>query len=447
MDNIMATDGVSKRGRVLMVAFHFTPAGGSGTQRSLKFARYLPEFRWDVEVLTARTTVHELLDPTLMAEVPSCVAVHSTPCFIPGVQFGIRGWYPDFVGFPDRFANWFPFAVRKGRRLLRERHFDVVYATHPARTALLIGWALACSSGLPLVCDLRDPWLDGESREYFSSLWGSRLYFWLFRRLERGIMRRAARIIVNSKQVQNDLAARFPEIQEKVMLLPNGYDETDFGGVVAAKSDDRCVTFVHAGEIYPMLRDPRPLLEAFEDLIREGTIGTDDVKVRFVGGGDRFASEEFRSWLQGKAVSETVAIEPPVSHRAAIAQMLGADVLLLLQISALSNSQIPAKVFEYLRTGRPILTLAPSGSATGQMAAMARNSWTLDGEDSAGLRSALREIVALHREGKLRDSFPVGGQFERREMTKQLSSILSSCLPVALAGAISENESCELSRS
>src|SRR5882762_5129938 len=155
MENVMASEGAGKRGRVLMVAFHFPPAGGSGTQRSLKFARYLPEFGWDVEVLTARKAVHEVLDPTLVAEVPSCIAVHSTPCFIPGVQFGIRGWYPDFIGFPDRFANWFPFAVRKGCRLLREKHFDVVYATHPTRTALLTGWALACSGDLPLVCDLR----------------------------------------------------------------------------------------------------------------------------------------------------------------------------------------------------------------------------------------------------------------------------------------------------
>ena len=122
-------------GRVLMVAFQFPPAGGSGTQRTLKFARYLPEFGWDVEILTARAAVHEAQDPTLLAEVPQSVPVHHAPCFIPGTELGIRGWYPSFMNFPDRYSNWFPFATRFGRRLLRERRFDVIYATHPTRTA------------------------------------------------------------------------------------------------------------------------------------------------------------------------------------------------------------------------------------------------------------------------------------------------------------------------
>ena len=37
-----------------MVAYHFPPlAGGSGIQRTLRFAQYLPEFGWQPLVLTA----------------------------------------------------------------------------------------------------------------------------------------------------------------------------------------------------------------------------------------------------------------------------------------------------------------------------------------------------------------------------------------------------------
>ncbi len=39
---------------VLMIAYYFPPMGGAGVQRTLKFAKYLPEFGWSPHVLTVR---------------------------------------------------------------------------------------------------------------------------------------------------------------------------------------------------------------------------------------------------------------------------------------------------------------------------------------------------------------------------------------------------------
>jgi hypothetical protein len=48
------------RRRLLLVAFHYPPIqGSSGVHRSLAFSRYLPEFGWDVSVLTVATRAHE----------------------------------------------------------------------------------------------------------------------------------------------------------------------------------------------------------------------------------------------------------------------------------------------------------------------------------------------------------------------------------------------------
>ena len=292
--------------------------------------------------------------------------------------------------------------------------------------------------------DLRDPWFGGTHRRYFSALWGAHLYFRWIHQLEAKIMRYAARILVNTKQVQDDLTSRFPEAREKVFVLPNGYDESDFQGIVPQKPQQGGLTFLHSGEIYPQYRDPRPLLEAFEDLIREGTIQSDNVKVRFVGGGDWIASAEFWASLEGKAVQGIITIEPPVTHREAVSQMLSADVLLLLQASPLANGQIPAKVFEYLRAGRPILSVTPSDSASAEMAALARNQWRVDASKPTDLRDALRDIVARHRAGELQASYPAGEKFERREMARSLRGVLCACLPET--SAMRERESCGLSR-
>ena len=46
--------------RVLMIAFHFPPlAGSSGIQRTLRFARHLPQFGWEPLVLTAHPRAYE----------------------------------------------------------------------------------------------------------------------------------------------------------------------------------------------------------------------------------------------------------------------------------------------------------------------------------------------------------------------------------------------------
>ena len=58
------------RRRVLLVSYHFPPVGGAGVQRPAKFARYLPDFGWDVSVLQAANPSVPLLDPTLLADLP-----------------------------------------------------------------------------------------------------------------------------------------------------------------------------------------------------------------------------------------------------------------------------------------------------------------------------------------------------------------------------------------
>ncbi len=53
---------------VLLVTYRFPPLGGSGVQRALKLARYLPDAGWRVHVLTAGHTHYPLIDATLNGE-------------------------------------------------------------------------------------------------------------------------------------------------------------------------------------------------------------------------------------------------------------------------------------------------------------------------------------------------------------------------------------------
>ena len=68
-------------------------------------------------------------------------------------------------------------------------------------------------------------------------------------------------------------------------------------------------------------------------------------------------------------VDDIVETLPPLPYREALAEMMRADALMVMQGDN-CNEQVPAKVYEYLRAKRPILCLA---DPTGDTAAVMRD--------------------------------------------------------------------------
>src|SRR5438128_8228914 len=166
--------------RVLMVAYLFPPIANSGTQRPLKFAKYLTSCGWEPIVLTADRPPNEQIDPRLLHEVPADIRVLRVPMlnervgdllgrslpvgasarsrFATGISWRLRERWQR----PDLYALWRPTARRAAVRAFREIGFDVVYATGFPWTSLLIGRDVSHATGCPLVADFRDPWVADE---------------------------------------------------------------------------------------------------------------------------------------------------------------------------------------------------------------------------------------------------------------------------------------------
>jgi glycosyltransferase involved in cell wall biosynthesis len=412
-------------------------------QRTLKFARYLPELRWDVEVLTVRPRAYDTLDLSMLDQIPKQVSVHRTFCPHPAKHMSIGGRYPGIFNFLDRFVYWFPFGVWKGWQLLRHGRFDVIYSTSPTRTAHLIAGTLARWTGIPWVCDFRDPWLDATNEPRVLRAFGGKTLVRFLRARERDIVKRANRVIVNTAPSKADLAGRHSDLDSsRIDVLPNGYDEADFDGISAAIRNvpDRCLVLLHSGEIYPVTRDPHPLIEAVASLVNSGRIAMNDVHMRFIGSGPALESGSFHNWLRERSMEKMVSIEPRMAHKPCIAQMLAADVLLLLQCTPEANVQVPAKFYEYLRTGKPMLTMAPMSSATAQITTECRAGWVLDSKDAAGLRAAVLEMVALHQAGALKPNRVSSTKYERRQLTIRLAKIFDECCQTGPAPVAQESE-------
>ncbi len=115
--------------RVLFIAYLFPPIANSGTQRPLKFARYLPANGWTPIVLTAANTAEHPTDPGLLADVPSTAPVIRVPMLndqigriAAGLGLGTAAgdrlagglsWrLREHFQRPDMFALWRPTARR-----------------------------------------------------------------------------------------------------------------------------------------------------------------------------------------------------------------------------------------------------------------------------------------------------------------------------------------------
>ena len=69
--------------RVLIITYYWPPSGGSGVQRWVKFAKYLPKEGWQPVIYTPENPELTAVDRTLAAEIPPEAEVIKRPIFEP----------------------------------------------------------------------------------------------------------------------------------------------------------------------------------------------------------------------------------------------------------------------------------------------------------------------------------------------------------------------------
>jgi len=178
---------------------------------------------------------------------------------------------------------------------------------------------------------------------------------------------------------------------------------------------------LHSGIVYPSERDPSKLFAALRSLRNTGRLRAGDLVIRFRA---PVHEELLRRLATEFDVAIFIEIAPSLPYREALREMCGADGLVVLQ-AANCNQQIPAKLYEYLRAGRPILGLAdPVGDTAGALrAAGVRHIAAL--EDESAIADIIERYVADLRAGHA--AGPVVERVRaasRRERTRELAQLL-----------------------
>lgn len=356
----MLPEQTAGRRRALMVAFHFPPqAGSSGILRTLNFVKNLTPLGWDSSVLTATPRAFEEQRNDLVDSIPTTTHVLRATAFDAARHLSIQGKYPRMFALPDRWSSWWPAAVWLGLREIRRQHPDLVWSTYPIATAHLIGGTLSRLSGLPWVADFRDPMIN---RGYPSDPWQRRVWQWL----EERVLRYASACVFTTPHAAQAYAARYPEQAGKCHVIENGFDDEAFEQVQANREgvEPGRLLLLHSGLIYPKDRDPSTFFAAVRRLIEAGQLDAAHLCIRFRA---PHHDAEVKACAEQHGLSHCVDVAPPIPYHRAIAEMMGADLLLVFQGSNF-NTQIPAKIYEYLRAQRPLLgVLDPAGGTAAQL--------------------------------------------------------------------------------
>jgi len=381
--------------KVLFVAFHFPPySGGSGVHRAFRFACYLPENGWRPYVLTAHERAYEKVDPAGLAVLGGDACVIRAFALDAQRHMAFRGRYLRWSALPDRWVNWAAAAVAVGLVKLYKEKIDLILVTFPIATAVLIGVILHRLTRKPLVVDFRDSMTEDE---YPREAKTRAVYKWI----ERSAVESGSRFIFTTPSARRMYLNRYPGLAgDKCIVIPNGYDDHDFAGAAPGhpsrqrRAEGR-VRLVHAGVIYPEDRDPRAFFGALRRLKEDGVIDAASLAVDLRASGFESYYSEL---LKALGIDDLVHLLPALPHRDALEDMRAADGLLLLQ-AASCNHQIPAKVYEYLRLGKPILALTPGKSDTAALLTEVGGATIAELSDEDSILEAMPAFIESVRRG------------------------------------------------
>jgi glycosyltransferase involved in cell wall biosynthesis len=314
---------------------------------------------------------------------------------------------------PDARKGWNKFAFAKAEELLKIHDFKAVITTGPPHSTHLIGQKLQAKFGVKWLADFRDPWTDIY---YYNELYPTPVAKWLDRRMERHVLESADAVAVVSADMKRLFAAKSAKISaEKIAVLPNGFDESDFENWTEPANE--LFTLLYSGTVthkYGL----QTLFRVADEMAAAGK----KIRLIFAGKQDEIVQKQLAALKHVEVV-----LKGYVSHSEAVKLLLQTDALLLAIPDLPDNKGVlTGKLFEYLAAQRPILCLGPTDGDAAAIILEAQAGVTHDYTDAAAIRHHLENLYQ-NWEQKTTPTFNAGvvKSFSRKAVANQLAELIS----------------------
>jgi len=372
---------VSRRPHLLYVAWGYPPCRGGGVYRALATPNAFAAAGWDVTVLTvARETFTRYTgaDEALEALIDPRITVVRTPFRWDALETDVREWSwlrahaprvwrryrkqrDRLRSFPEPgYAGWREDLEAAASRVHAATPVDLVVATANPATAWLAAWHLHRTAGVPYVLDQRDGWtLDVFSGERMQAA-TSRIGRW-----ETTLLGSAREVWFVNEPIRAWYAEQYPEIADRLHVVMNGWD----ADLAPHPRTDTAATPVRFGYLGTISRQV-PLGEFLagwrQARARDADMASAVCSVRGYLGHYATPNAEQQRVLT-EAIDLGVSFDGPVPKTEVASFYDTADVLLLILGSG--RYVTSGKVFEYVATGLPIVSVhEPTNAASSVLA-------------------------------------------------------------------------------
>lgn len=286
--------------------------------------------------------------------------------------------------------SWWLSAYVKGKALVRQQPFDLIYSTGGAFAAHLAARALKKATGTPWLAEVHDPFITPGNIPHTSQ---QRLQA----RVEGLICCEADVAIWFTEQALASARARHPELGERGKMLLPGIDPP-FQTLPPYQPGSKFIVG-HFGSL-SATRNLVPFIEALEALQSRRPDMVAATELHVTGGpldavsAAKIAQSPVRACVRHLGRIEADPATGQSGREQILRRMRGVDVLLLLHgEEPICEEYIPSKVYEYLWMQRPILATVHRNS---QMAAMLREQGHVavqTGEPGLDATTASRELA------------------------------------------------------